>query len=346
MTISVLPRGTMYLRSIVAMARAGGKGGAVELARNTFGDRIATLTKSAVDAGSINSGGWGAVLATPEQAEFFAAVIQQSIVGKLSGLRTVPLNTRLIAVAAGMTAHWVGRGLGKPLTKADLVGSTLPPLKVTALFAATKELVRHGSPEAEALLRNELTRAIAEEIDRAFVDASNAGVVDEKPASITNGVTPIASGGNPGTDAAGAVAVFQGDFLNAAWITDPLTATQFALARDAAGGFLFPDVGMRGGSLLGAPFIVSRASPRDSSGGQLVLADASAIAFGGEGVRVAVSDQGALAMQDDPLSPAELVSLWQTDSQAILAEAVVNWSVQREGAVALVTGCDYATAAP
>lgn len=334
MTVPVLPRGTLFLRHIVAIARAGAEGNAVELARNTFGDRVAALTKAAIDAMT-------APLATPEQIEFFAAVIQQAIIGKLTGLRQVPLNVRLISIASGMSAYWIGRGNPKPLTSATLAGSTLPPRTVAGIFAMTQELVRHSSPEAEALLRNDLTRAIAEEIDRTLIDPSNAGIVDVMPPSITNGISAIPSSGNPGTDVAALIAVFAGDFLSAAWISDPETAARMALSRDAAGGFLFPDIGMRGGSLLGAPFIVSRASPRDSSGGQLVLVDASAIAYGAEGVRVARSDQGALVMQDNPTAPAEVVSLWATNTEAVLAEAIVNWEVQRDGAVALCTGCEY-----
>ena len=343
--ISNIPRGTPFVRAIISAVRAGPNGDAAEVARNAFGDRVSSVARGIVSAGSISSGGWGAVLATPEHAEFFAAVQQQSILGKLVGLRTVPLRTRLLTVAAGMVAYWVGRGAPKPLSKGSLAGSTLPPLKVAGLFAVTQELVRHTSQEAETLLRNDLVRAIAEELDRSFIDADNAGVVDEQPASVTNGVTPIASTGSPGSDVAALIEAFTGDLMSAAFVTDPVTAAGIALARDAGGGFLFPDAGPRGGSILGIPLVVSRSSPRTTSGGQLALVDASGIAYGAEGVRIAVSDRATLAMQDDPESPIEQVSLFQTNTAAILAEAVVNWEVQREGSVAVVSDALYATGA-
>ncbi len=109
-------RGTEYFRSIIARAATGGRGGAEAYARDRYGEAVARLTKAAVDAGGIASGQWGATLATPEAAEYFAAVEQASAVGRL-GLRSVALNVRTIALVAGASAYWVGGGVPKPLTK-------------------------------------------------------------------------------------------------------------------------------------------------------------------------------------------------------------------------------------
>lgn len=340
--ISTLRPGIQFLRSVIARAASPGADG-VELARSRYGDRAASLTKAAVAAGSINSGGWGAILSTPEAAEFFTAVKQASLIGKL-GLREVPLNVRLISVATGFSAFWVSAGAPKPLSKAAIAGSSLPPRKVAGLFVGTQELFRHSSPLAEQLLRDDLVRVIAEELDRAFIDPTSAAIVEERPASITNAVTAIPSSGSPNVDIAALLEDFEGDLLSASFISDPVTASQIALSRDSTGAFLFPDVGVRGGVLLGLPFVVTRASPRTTSGGVLALVDGSGIAIGSEGVRVATSGEAALAMRDDPSAPSEMVSVWQCDAVAILAEVAANWEIQRPGSVSVVTDALYPTA--
>lgn len=346
MALSVIPRGTLFVRSLLSQARAGSSGDPVEVARANYGDRVAYNVKATVAAGSIGSGDWGEALATPEQAEFFAIVRQQSILGRISGLREIPLNTRVQTVAAGLSAYWVSASAPKPLCKASILGSTLKPLKLAGLFVGTQELFRSANSSAEGRLRDDLSRAIAEEMDRAFIDPSNAGVTGERPASVTNGVVPIPSTNSPGTDIAALVEGFSGDLMASVFVTDPLTAAEIALARDAGGAFQFPDAGPRGGSLLGLPLIVSRSSPRDSSGGQLVLLDPTGIAFGAEGIRATTSEEATLEMVDDPAGPSEQVSMFQTNSVAILAEARVNWEVQRAGSVAVISGAGYATVSP
>ena len=346
MPVSVIPRGTLFVRSLLCQARAGANGDPVEVARANYGDRVAYNVKATVAAGSIGSGDWGEALATPEQAEFFAVVRQQSILGRLSGLREVPLNTRVQTAAGGLRAYWVSAGAPMPVAKASILGSTLKPLKLAGLFVGTQELFRSASREAEARLRDDLSRAIAEEMDRAFIDPANSGVAGERPASVTSGAIPIPSTGSPGTDIATLVEGFSGDLLASAFVTDPLTAAEIALARDAGGAFQFPDAGPRGGSLLGLPLIVSRSSPRDSNGGQLVLLDPTGIAYGAEGIRAVASDEATLEMVDDPAGPAEQVSMFQTNSVAILAEARVNWEVQRAGCIAIITAASYATVLP
>jgi HK97 family phage major capsid protein len=326
------------------MARAGADNDPVAFAIRHYGERVAVLTRAAVAAGGISSGNWGEVLATPEAAEFRGQVEQASIVGRLNGLRNVPMNVRMQLMTEGFTAYWVGGGKSKPLSKAAVEGDTLRPLKVAVVTALTREFLRHASPASEERFRTDMIRAIAEAIDAAFIDPANTGTTDVMPASVTNGVTPLASAGDPATDLAALVTAFTGDFSTASFVTDPTTAAQIALARDAAGGFLFPDCGPRGGSLLNIPLIVSRSSPRDSSGGLLALVDAAGIAYGSEGVRNLASDQATLEMTDDGTAgPVNQVSMWQTNSTAILSEASVNWKVARAGAVQYVSDATYPT---
>jgi hypothetical protein len=337
--VPLTPKGLTFVRSLIAkhtIKSADPERVQIFAQKNWGAAQADRITKAVVSA--LVTGDFG----TPEATEFFSLIRDQSVLGRLTGLRRIPFNVRMLSVVGGTNAYWVGQGKWKPLSKPSLEGATLEPLKVATLVVATEEAMR-ANPATELVLLDDMRRALSESLDEAFLDPSNAGVADEMPASVTNGVTPVISTGDPAADIAALVAAFGGDFSAAYFITDPTTATRLALARDAGGSFAFPDAGPRGGSIVGIPLLVSRGSPRDSNGGQLALIDPTGIAANVEGIRVQTSGEASLQMRDDPTDPATtLVSLYQTNSIAWIAEAGANWDVQRAGSVAIITGADYA----
>jgi len=177
-------------------------------------------------------------------------------------------------------------------------------------------------------------------IDQAFLDPTNAGSATA-PAAVTHGAPTITASSDAAADLKALVAAFAGDMSSAYLVTDPDTATGLAMVRGANGSFLFPDAGPRGGSVLGIPLLVSRFSPRDTSGGQIALIDASGIAVAMDAIELSQSDQTSLAMSDTPTSPASMVSMFQTNSVALKAVIYANFENQRVGGVAVLTGVDY-----
>ncbi|MCI0666425.1 MAG: phage major capsid protein [Methylococcaceae bacterium] len=228
----------------------------------------------------------------------------------------------------------------KPLGKPVLAGSTLTPLKASAIIVTTRESLRFSA--TEALLQKDLQRAVIETLDQAFIDSANAGIAGETPASVTNGAPASASSGDPRDDLNTLISNFGGNLDMAYLVTDPATAAELALFRDTGGSYPFADVSPKGGSLLGFPLVTSRSSPRDTSGGQMALIDPSLIAYATAGITLDTANATALLMDDGPGTPSNLVSLYQTDSVAFRAEALVNWQVQTPGAVVVITGCNYA----
>ncbi len=340
MIVSIQQRGMTLLRSLLSRAATGARGDSTGYAADRYGPQTALVDKSAVDAGGIGSGSWTAPLATPAFAEFWGAVEQAAVVGRL-GLRQVGLHIRTILLAAGGNAYWIGNGQPKPLSRMTLEGDTLEPLKIAVLWVLTKESARFANAATEQGMLADAIRILAEAIDATFLDPLNVGVPGEQPASVTSGVSAIPSSGSAAVDVATLIETFTGNLASAVFVGDPLLGAQIGLARDAGGSALFPDAGVRGGAILGMPFITSRSSPRNSSGGQLALIDGSGIAYGAEGVRSVVSDEATLAMADDPSSPAEQVSLWQSNAAAVLSEIVCNWKTVRSGSVAYVSGANY-----
>jgi len=337
-TRALISRSINDVGAAEAFARAnwGAQSGAVELLQKA---QVGALT-SASPMSAIGAA----------DDEFFSRVIEASIIGKLP-LRLVPFNLRLLAMTTPAKGYWVGESKPAPLSLPTLTGSALPRRKVVAIVLATLESLKAANPLAEERLDADLVAAVAAALDEAFIDASNAGVAGERPAAVTHGAPSTASSGNPATDLAALVASFTGDLAQAVIVSDPLTATEIALARDAGGSFIFPDCGPRGGSLLGIPLLTSRSSPRDGSGGQIALIDGGGIAAQVEAIEVERSTAATVEAANDPTGATDtpaaatktLVSLFQTDSVAFKAVVYGNWERQR-AACSVITGASYATA--
>lgn len=348
-SVSLAPKGTHFTQLAIAIARGGGDlVRARDEARLHYGESApaARVLKAAVDAGSmVPDATWGDELATYRhiQAEIVELVNAATIVGRLAGIRRVPLNVKTPAVTAGAVAGWVAAGRPKPVTALAFDTVTLPPLKCAALCVLTDELVRFGGAQGMAVIQRDLVRAVAQAVDAQFIDPTQTGTADESPASIAASAPTQQSTGDPGTDAVALMEDFAGDVDAAYLVMHPLTAVRIAAARDTGGGYLYPDLGPRGGSLLGVPVLTSRAVPTDSSGGLVALIDPTGIALGDDGVRIDSSGQAALQMTDGPDTGAnQLVSLWQNNLTCLRLERMVNWQVARVGSVAIVENCLYA----
>jgi HK97 family phage prohead protease len=349
--VSASPRGRDFVRALIALGKAATPGEAEALAAERWGsssravEAVRTITKAPVEGHTTTT---ASALVGVAAAEFFGAVAERSIVGRLVGLRRVPLQVRVLT-GTGAVASWPGEGRNKPLTRENLAQQTLSPSKVLGVAVATQELLEQADVAAEALIQADLTRAVVEALDQAFIDPSNAGVLIgeavAKPASITYGLTNLSAGSPSGfkSDLKQLVANFTGDLAAAVLITTPTLAL-------GASGTDFPGLGVRGGVAGGFPVLTSRYVPA----GVLVLVDPSGIAYG-EGAAEAMVVRDGDALMDggtgimdvggigSPSAPtgAQMVSLWQTNAVALVAGRVVNWGRVRVGSVALVTGALY-----
>lgn len=336
-----LPKGRVFVRSLIARGLVGPTG-TEESIRGCcmtrwgayHGEAVAKAAISAIT--STDTGGVDA-----PRMEFFNLVREKSVLGQMEGLRNVPFNLRLLAITTGSRGYWVGQTNSKPLSKPVLTGSSLPVLKVAAIVATTKEALLSTDPLIEAVLQDDLLRAITTALDEAFLDPDSAGVANEMPASISNGASQIAATADFGADLRSMIEAFGGNFDEAYFVTSPAVATRIATMTDSGGRYLFPGIGPRGGQLLNIPVITSRADAQTTSGSQLTLIDAGGISAAMESLDISVTDAATLQMSDDPNDagvPVEQVSLWQTNSAAYRAEVLANWSRQRPGSVVVLEG--------
>lgn len=276
---------------------------------------------------------------------FLASVKHRTILGRLQGLRSAPPGIEIPLTTEGTTTYWVGEGKAKPLTRMGFTRAQLPQRKVAGIIVLSMDLIRATDKRAINIFQADLEDSVRRLEDVSFIDPANAGVGTVQPASITNDAVTINSSGTIATDIKEAMDVFTGDLDTAVWVMHPRTAVGIGLAADGLGA----DLGARGGVLAGIPVLTSNAVPRTGSPGTspITLLDASGIVVVDEGIQVKVSTQATLEMEseptDDALAPVatEKVSLWQTNSAAVMVERDINWVVGREGTVVVIDNAAY-----
>lgn len=308
------------------------------------------VSKAAVAVGTTTDSDYAAPLVnyTVMVQDFFEFLRPQTIIGRIDALRRVPFNVRVPRQIGGGAAAWVGEGAPKPLTAVSFDYVELKYTKLATIAVITEELARFSSPSAEMIIRDTLASAIIQQMDSDFVDPSNAGSANVKPASITNGVTPVPSTGNTEAEIRIDIGAVFAPWIAAnltpmggVWIMSATTALALSLVLNEAGTAAFPGVTMSGGTFFGLPVIVS-----ETVGNIVILARAPDILLADDGqVTIDVSREASVQMDDAPTNPVEastvLVSLWQHNLIGIRAERMVSWVKGRAAAVQYLSGVNW-----
>lgn len=278
-------------------------------------------------------------------SEFIEFLRPQTILGRIPGLRMVPFNIRVPRQTGGGTSNWVGEGNAKPLTQQAFDAVTLGYTKNAVISVITEELARFSSPNAELLIRDDLAAAITEGVDSDFVDPDNAGSANVKPASITNGVTPVvANGGTSEANVRSDVNAILAEFVTnnkgpqrGVWIIPTVTAMRLSTMVTSLGVPAFPGITADGGTFFGLPVVTSQSGGllNSSANGKIViLANAPEILLADDGqVSIDISREASVQMDSAPTNPTAdstvLVSLWQRNLIGIKAERFINWTKAR-----------------
>jgi len=302
------------------------------------------LTKAAVSAGTLSDSQWAAPLAAlkPLSDAFLEYARPSSLIGRIPGVRKVPFNVSFPAVSAPSTASWVGENSGKPVSAPALVSVTLTVAKVADVVIVTDELLRSSTPNADVVLRDELAAAVNAFVDKQFVDPTKAAIANTSPASITNGITPIAPTGTTTAALKADVGALTAQFMTNN--PDVTTAALLLPAKEAsmlAASMAQPTFDLvSGGTYAGFPVVVSGAM-----GTAIVMVDAHAIALADGGVEIDASRHATLEMNNSPTTPpiatTVMTSLWQQNLVGLRAERFVTWTRARTSAVSLISPCAY-----
>lgn len=355
---------------VLAVAK-GDPSSALNILKARYPDeaRIETILKAAVAAGTTTDPTWAGALVDYVNfaGDFVEFLRPRTIIGQFGAngvpsLRQVPFNISVPGQTTGGEGYWVGEGKPKPVTKFDFAPITLRWAKVANIAVLTQELVRFSNPSAERLVREALAAAIIARIDTDFVDPAKAAVADVSPASITNGITPIASSGTDANAVRLDIAALYAPFIaanlaptNGVFIMNSTLALALSLMTNALGQPEFPGIGLTGGRFFGLPVIVSDYVPS----GIVILVNASDIYLSDDGqVVIDASREASLQMDTAPTNasadtasppapiPTTLVSLWQTNSIGLKAERFINWQRRREEAVQYLENVAWAAGSP
>lgn len=338
-----------------AMCIGASKGNLMQaelIAAQRFKDtpEVAMALKTAVSAGTTQDATWASPLVQLQemQAEFIDFVRPLTLLGRIPNLRRVPFNIKFTRQTAGTSGSFVGEGLPKPLGKMSFELLSLTWAKAATIIVMTEELLRFSNPNAEILARDDLAAGISQYLDKRFIDPVYAGVSNVSPASITNGITPIASLGTSIANITDTAALALNAMITAdldpsrfVWIMNPAIALDLSLKRTTQDVFAFPGITALGGTFLGYPVVTSNnvvlsGSPTESF---VVLVDPTNIMVADDGgVQIDMSTEASLQMDDSPSAGAQsMVSLWQSNMIGLRAERFINWRRRRETAVGVIT---------
>jgi hypothetical protein len=341
-----LPKGMGVVRALIASGlHPKSPHSAEAFAANRWGDDSAPLRvlKAAVSAGNTSDNPELVSSASAPLVEFMNAVYAQTALDKLiqSGLRRRAAGTRYLVNTGTAKGGWVGEGKSVPVLPFSFDQSTLNLLKVAAIVVLTKESLEAADSATEAGIRADIISGLAEAIDTALLDPANTGTPGETPASLTAGLTPIAIGTGDQDDVrqglSRMIEDFAGDLSRAVFIGSPQL---FAMLN----GYGYEDVGIRGGTLLGAPAVATKGLPNAGGFYQLALVDPTGIAYTDDpsATQFTASQNAALQMDDSPTNdavtptPTNLVSCFQSNCVALKGMIWANWSVERAGAVSVM----------
>jgi HK97 family phage major capsid protein/HK97 family phage prohead protease len=330
------------------------------------GQKMQGMMKAVVEAGTTLDPTWASPLVDYQTfaGDFVEYLRPRTILGQfgtngIPSLNRIPFNVRIAGQTTGGNAYWVGEGAPKPLTSFDFNATELRWNKIATIAVLTNELIRFSDPSAERLVRDGLAAAIIERADVDFIDPNKAAVANVSPASITNGIAPIVSSGNTAEDIRVDIAALWAPFIaarnaprNAVYLMDSTTALALSMMQNPLGQSEYPGLTMNGGTFMGVPVIVSDYLPVDSGGGMVVLLNASDIWLADDGqVTIDASREASLQMLDNPTNnsatgtPTTMVSMFQTNSTAFLAERYLNFARRRASAVAWLSGVSWGAGA-
>lgn len=285
-------------------------------------------------------------------SELWLAVRQLSVVGRLPLRRVTPLTPQLIA-DVGSRAHFVRAGGAIRMSAGTFTRNAGLRLKrIGAIAVASMESIRDATGAGDEGLRLDLVAALAEELDRVFMDHLQDPDADS-PGGIGSGATPIVFSGSTVLDLDEALrealhaAALASNLQRAVWLMPTHLAASLALARAVDGSPAYPGLGALGGTLAGLPVLTSGSADSVSSDGEsITLLDPISVAFADQLPEVSVTTDALIEQDDSPagnsIAPTaatqSLVSMFQADAVGFRATMRVNWELRRPGAVQVITG--------
>lgn len=244
---------------------------------------------------SVWSEGEAATLA----ASYIASIADGSLLDAIAKYaRILPRVAVNALVASGMTANTIAEGAPKVTKHLDVALDPRQTVKAAALVVLSAELARATGGAGQRMFEAELAAAVTA--------ASNQAVLDTLGDS--SSIVNIAAGADPLANLRAGLRAAQSS-LGYAVLMPAADVAWLATVQPTAG------LGVHGGSFAPGIEIV----PSETATYTTVV-PASRVALLDLGLEVRVSGEASVDMRDSPSGAAQHVSLFQTNSLALLAE--------------------------
>jgi hypothetical protein len=327
-TVSNLPKGLTGVRAAIAHAIAQKNHlDPRQVAADRWGINSPVVEKAALPALNVGIGSGAQMNDTSVgDPELFGLVYNASVIGRL-GIRPIPFHVRMLNMDEGPVTGWRAQGGAfKTATPKATNVAGFERFSVGAVVVMTDELLNSNTVAAEVIVRDQIVRALAQQIDSDFISPSNSGTASTKPASVSNAGSAMDSPSEAFLD------------WSSTFTGDPNASVLLVNSWDAARlyGAARPDIGVRGGSLAGFPVVTSTAVPE----GFVILLDPNQVSLAMDGAEIRVARQASIEMNTAPsgssVTPASsdqtLVSMFQSNSAAIQGFVYANWALMKPNA--------------
>jgi HK97 family phage major capsid protein len=187
--------------------------------------------------------------------------------------RTIPMNLDTMTIprqTGGATAYWIGENSNITSSEETFGQITLVARKLAARVLISNELMMDSDPAVEAVVREDIARVMALEVDRAILEGSGLG---NEPLGLINlGITATALNAAPTVaDLQNVISRIEvanvGESPDWTWVFNPREKSTLRLLQDARGGavgtgaYIFSEMGADFGlqgrippNLLGYPW--------------------------------------------------------------------------------------------
>ncbi len=294
----------------------------------------------------------GGFLVPPQYSQEVIEYLRAKSVVRQLGPISIPMATgtfRIPKVTVGATASYIGENTTIPKTQQTFGNVTLTFKKLAALVPLSNDLLRYSSPGADAIVRDDVVRAMADAENRAFLRSDGLsgqprGFLSWCPAANKISANATANLANVTTDMGQLIVALMNNNIpmtKPAWIFSPRTWNYLMTIQTANGVFAFRDELMRG-TFWGYPFGTTTAIPVNlntlgrTGESEVYLIDMADAALG-ESLNLVVDASQEAAYSDG----GTLVSAYANDQTVIRAIQEHDLVMRREESVAMLQGCVY-----
>lgn len=268
-----------------------------------------------------------------QSAAIFERAARSSAVQQLSPQIQLGAAGQSIPVVTGkLTAGWVGEGAQKPASKGALALKNMDPKKLAVISVVSAEVVRANPGNYMNIVRNQVGDAFATAFDAAALHGTAtpfSTYVAQTTKTVELGTTVQASGGIHGDINAGLKLLVDDGKRLSGFALDDRFEPLLNGAVDAGGRPIYIDSPLVDNA---GPFRQGRLLGRSAFIGEGVYnATGSVLGFGGDWSQTAWGAVGGISYKVSTEATVtingELVSLFENNLVAILAEAEYGWLV-------------------